>query len=63
MTFEQYGGRRFLMTLGAGAINAVLLWFGKLTDGGYVAITLGTVAVYIAANTTQKVKGTKGDTA
>lgn len=57
MNFTQYGGRRFLLTVGCGAVCSVLLWFGKLSDPSFTTIILGTVAVYIAANTTQKVKG------
>lgn len=51
---QAWGGRRFLVTVGAGLVDAVLLWAGKLSDGGYVTVTLATVAVYIGANTYQK---------
>jgi len=54
MDLQTFGGRRFLLTLGCGAINAALVWFGKLDGGSYTAITLGTVAVYIGGNTWQK---------
>lgn len=51
------GGRRFVMTIGCGLVTSVLLWFGKLTSGDYMAITIATVAVYIGGNTYQKTKG------
>lgn len=54
MMFTDFGGRRFLLTVGCGLVNAILLWFGKLDTGSYTAITLATVAVYIGANTYQK---------
>jgi hypothetical protein len=57
MNLTQYGGRRFLLTVGCGGVCSILLWFGKLSDPSFTTIILGTVAVYIAANTTQKVKG------
>lgn len=54
MNLQMFGGRRFLLTVGCGAVNAILLWFAKLDAGSYTAITLGTVAVYIGGNTFQK---------
>lgn len=52
---ESLGGRRFLMSLGAGLSSTVLVWFGKITPEVYQWIVLGTVAAYITGNTTQKV--------
>ena len=60
MNIETFGGRRFLLTLGCGVACSALLWFEKLTDGSFTAIIMSTVGVYIAANTTQKIKGTPG---
>lgn len=54
MNFDRFGGRRFLLTVGAQVLNAALLCVGKLTDASYTAIVLATVAVYIAGNTYQK---------
>lgn len=54
------GGRRFILTVGSGFVNAILLWFGKLSSEAYTTIVLATTAVYIGANTAQKIKG-KGD--
>lgn len=61
MNIQSFGGRRFLLTVGCGLINTVLLWHGKLDTGSYTAIILGTVGAYITANTVQKVKGNASD--
>lgn len=55
---ESVGGRRFIMSMLIGAAATVLQWFGKLDAAGaqYTVIILGTVAAYIAGNTTQKIK-------
>ena len=51
------GGRRFILTVGVGLVDTALLWFGKLSESGYVTLTLATVAAYVSANTYQKTKG------
>lgn len=51
------GGRRFLLTVGAGLVHTLLLWFGKLTGEQFVMLTMSTTAVYVGANTYQKAKG------
>jgi len=43
------GGTRFVMTVGAGLVDTMLLLLGKLTGEQYVMLTMGTVAVYIGA--------------
>ena len=55
---ENSGGRRFVVTLGAGLITTVLQWFGKLDPAGstYALVIVGTVGAYIAGNTVQKVR-------
>lgn len=55
---ESVGGRRFIMSMLIGAAATLLQWFGKLDAAGaqYTVIILGTVAAYIAGNTTQKIK-------
>jgi hypothetical protein len=57
---ENAGGRRFLVTVGAGSFTTLLQWFGKLDAAGntYMLVIIGTVGAYIAGNTTQKVKAT-----
>ena len=56
---ESSGGRRFVMAMGAGVTTAILQWFGKLDPAGstFAVVIIATVGTYIAANTTQKVKG------
>jgi hypothetical protein len=50
------GGRRFVLTVGAGLVHTILLWFGKITGDQFVLLTTSTVAVYIGASTYQKSK-------
>lgn len=51
---EAVGGRRFTLTLGAGAVTSILVWYAKITPEIYRDIILGTVGIYIAGNTFQK---------
>lgn len=55
-----FGGRRFLIVLGCGIVDAFLLWHDKLTSSDYVTLTVATIGAYIAGNTYQKVKGNDG---
>lgn len=57
------GGRRFVLTLGCGMACTGLVWYAKLDGLVFRDIILGTVGVYIASNTYQKVKGTAPGTA
>jgi hypothetical protein len=50
------GGRRFLLSLGSGVITSLLVWYGKIDGSIYRDVVLGTVGIYIAGNTFQKVK-------
>jgi len=52
MNFAKYGGRRFLLALGAGVVTAILQWFEKLDHPGmaYAATIAATVAAYITGN-------------
>lgn len=49
MNFTLLGGRRFVLTVGAGIATTVLQWFGKLDPAGmaYTATIGATVAAYI----------------
>lgn len=53
------GGRRFLMTVGAGIVHTALLVFKYINEQTYLTLTISTIAVYIGANTTQKIKEIK----
>jgi hypothetical protein len=50
--FTRFGGRRYLMAMGAGVTATVLQWFGKLDAAGttYAVIVLGTVGAYITGS-------------
>ena len=57
MNLETFGGRRFLMTMGCGISCTALVWYAKISDAIFRDIIIATVAVYIAGNTFQKIKG------
>ena len=58
MNLDTIGGRRFLLTLGCGAVTALLQWCGKLDPAGstYALVTIATVAAYITGNVAQRIK-------
>lgn len=56
MNFQSFGSRRFIMTMGCGIVTTALCWFGKIDGTIYAAVISATVAVYIAGNTTEKIK-------
>jgi len=53
------GDEKFLLTLGAGIVDSILLMFGFLDQGNYVVLTMGTVGVYIGAKAYEEVKTTQ----
>ncbi len=53
---EAFGGRRFLLTVGAGIVNTGLLIAKQISESGYLELTGATVAVYIAARAYTEVK-------
>jgi hypothetical protein len=56
------GGRRFLLTVGCGIVDTILLCAGILPSAEYVTLTLATVAVYVGAGTYQKHSEAKNGT-
>jgi hypothetical protein len=55
---ESYGGRRFILSVGCGIVNTLLVIFKYIPPEIYRDIIIATVAVYIAGNSYQKVKAT-----
>lgn len=55
--FSRFGGTRFLLTLGNSLINTLLLIGGYIDQHTYEFLIMGTVAVFIAGNTTQNAVG------
>lgn len=55
---ENSGGRRFILTMGAGITTSLLQYLGKLDPAGntYMLVVIGTVGAYITGNTAQKIK-------
>jgi hypothetical protein len=52
------GGRRFLLTLGAGIVSTLLVWYGKIGEQSWVTVVIATVAAYIGGNVAGKRKET-----
>ena len=51
---SKYGGRRFALVIGCVITYTLLLVFGYLDGGAYVALQILTVGAYIAGNGYQK---------
>ena len=56
--FFSIGGRRFLLTVATQVSNVGLVIGGWISDSIYRDIIIATIAVYIAGNTAQKLRGT-----
>ena len=54
MNLESFGGRRFLISIGCGAVTALLCWYGKVSGEVYATVVLGTVGGYITGNVWQR---------
>lgn len=54
--FTRFGGRRYVMAMGAGITSTVLQWFGKLDPAGttYAMVIAGTVGAYIAGSVVEQ---------
>lgn len=59
MNFTKFGGRRFVISMGAGIMTTVLQWFGKLDPAGttYALVIAATVGAYIAGGTVDNKNG------
>lgn len=57
---EDFGGRRFLLTLGCAWINTCLLMGGHISESIYRDLIIATVAAYITGNTVQKMTSKGG---
>jgi hypothetical protein len=53
---EAIGGRRFIMTIGAGIFDTALVVGHFISEQTYLTLTLATVAVFIGAKTYEQVK-------
>ena len=60
-TIEQYGGRRFLLTLCCAWISTGLLIGGYISESIYRDLIIATVAAYITGNTVQKLTSKGGE--
>lgn len=56
MNLTQFGGRRFLLTIGCGLATTGLCWFAKISGEVFATVIIATVGAYIAGNTVQKLK-------
>lgn len=54
MNLDLVGGRRFVLTVISGAGTWLLTWAGTIDGGVYSAVTIATVASYIAGNVAQR---------
>lgn len=53
------GDEKFVMTIGAGMVNTVLLCFAFISADIYLALTTGTVIAYITGKTIENVKANR----
>lgn len=51
---KRSGGRRFVMTLGAGIVSTLLLMGAYIGEQSFVTLQIATVGAYIAGNVAQK---------
>ena len=58
---ENSGGRRFILTMGAGITTSLLQYLGKLDPAGttYAMVVIGTVGAFITNNTWRKTSTAK----
>jgi hypothetical protein len=61
MNLQTFGGRRFILVLGANAVTSFLQYTGHLDPSGstYLAVVIATVGAYIAGNVSESNTATK----
>lgn len=47
MNFQRFGGRTYVLAMGCGVVNTLLVCFKVIPPEVYATIILGTVAAYI----------------
>lgn len=52
---NNFGGRKFLLSMSALASSTALVWLGHIDDGVYSAVVIATAGAYIAGNVMQKI--------
>lgn len=55
INFNTVGGRRFFLSVMAGVVSSILLWYGKLTPDSYALIVIATVGAYIAGSAIEQI--------
>jgi uncharacterized protein YcfJ len=50
MNLRDFGGRRFIVVIGAGFMSWLLCVFGKISGAEYVTVTVAVVGGFIAGN-------------
>jgi len=55
------GDERFVLTVGAGVVNAVFLACGILSEAGYLTVLGGTIVAYITGKTYELTRPEKKD--
>lgn len=58
--FQHFGGRKFLMAMGAGITGTILLVFKFLDPSHFVELVKWTVTVYIAGGTLENLPALTG---
>lgn len=51
---DKLTSRKFIVAIMIIVANALLVYFGKITDGVYSTVMVATIASYLAANVIQK---------
>lgn len=55
------GDEKFVLVLGCGVVNSILLWFGKLDQTSYVTLTTLTIGAYLTGKAVETVNEKNND--